>query len=134
MIFHRLKIAQKILTLQRTYRIILGFPGQLQSDSLSETQDDTIPIFVTFTYIYNPKKTSVTQIEQVLHSLVFGSKWKRCSPSRPAMYFTSDCYLSSFLYSMFVQLCCETESICVCMYNSTFIYYVGIQQILLLTL
>lgn len=56
--FHKMKIAQKVLTLQRTYRIILGFPDQLQSDFLSETQDDTISIFVTFTYICTPKKLS----------------------------------------------------------------------------
>lgn len=44
------------MTFQRTYGISLGFPGQLQPDSLSETQDNTSFIFITFTYICTSKK------------------------------------------------------------------------------
>lgn len=104
----------------RGHRLTVGFPGQLQPDSLSEIQDDTIIIFITFTYICTSKKWwSISFLLShinwmALHSFTLGSEWKSCSASIPAVYFTSDYYLFSILLSMYIQMCYETMHVYIC--------------------
>lgn len=73
---------------------------------------------------------SVKYTDLGLHSFRVGSEWKRCSAS--AMYFISNYYVYFFLYNTYIQICCGTVSRCVHAYNITFLYFVGVQSILLL--